>query len=147
MQHNFANRRERNAYGNGLHKTAEYAQNPHKAILDFILPYVDKIRLSADKILVVTYRQPEKTEGGIFLSAKTQEEDLYQSAAGLILKVGSAAFRDDAKTTFGGFKAEPLEWITFRPVHGSAREIAGLHCRFLQDLHIDGVIEDPNLVW
>lgn len=147
MVHDFANRRERNAYGKALHKTDEYAANPHKAILDFITPHLDSVRLFADKIMVATYRQPEKTEGGLYLTDKTLDEDLYQSAAGLVLKVGSAAFRDDAATTFGGFKVEPLEWVTFRPVHGSAREIAGLHCRFLQDIHIDAVVEDPTLVW
>lgn len=143
----FANRRERNNYGKNLHKTAEYAQNPHKAVLDFLTPYLKDVRLSADKILVATYRQPQQTEGGIFLTDKTMEEDMYQSAAGLVLKCGDAAFKDDASTSFAGFKAEPLEWVTFRPVHGSAREIAGVHCRFLQDLHIDAVIEDPTLVW
>lgn len=143
----FSTRRERDTYGKEIHTTVEYATNPHRAILDFISPYLDSIRVPADKLLVATYRQPEKTEGGLYRTAKELEEDKFQSAAGLILKTGSATFRDDAKTTFGGFKAEPLEWITFRPVHGSAREIAGLHCRFLQDLHVDAVIEDPTLVW
>lgn len=143
----FANRRERDTYGKSIHKTPEYSSNPHKAILDFITPHLNSVRLFADKIMVATYRQPEKTEGGLLLPENALEEDKFQSACGLVLKVGSAAFKDDAATTFGGFKVEPLEWVTFRPVHGSAREIAGLHCRFLQDIHIDAVIEDPTLVW
>lgn len=147
MTHEFANRRERDDYGKNIHKTNEYAANPHKAIIDFIGPHLKDIRLSADKLLVATYRQPEKTEGGIFRTDKQLEEDKFQGAAGLVLKLGAAAFQSDATTSFAGFKAEALEWITFRPVHGSAREIAGLHCRFLQDIHIDAVIEDPTLVW
>ena len=143
----FSSRRERDNYGKNIHKTDEYASNPHKAILDFITPYLDSVRLSADKMLVATYRHPAKTEGGLYLTDTALEEDKFQGAAGLVLKIGSAAFKDDASTSFAGFKAEPLEWITFRPVHGSAREIAGLHCRFLQDIHIDAVIEDPTLVW
>jgi co-chaperonin GroES (HSP10) len=143
----FANRRERDNYGKNIHKTNEYSANPHKAILDFISPYLDSVRLSADKMLVATYRQPEKTEGGLYRTDASMEEDKFQGAAGLVLKIGAAAFKDDASTSFAGFKAEPLEWITYRPVHGSAREIAGLHCRFLQDIHIDAVIEDPTLVW
>lgn len=147
MTHEFANRRERNAYGKNLHKTDEYAANPHKAILDFIGIYLDDVTLSADKLLVATYRQPEKTEGGLYLTESALEEDKFQGAAGLVLKIGAAAFKDDAKTSFAGFKVEPLDWVTFRPVHGSAREIAGIHCRFLQDLHIDAIIKDPTLVW
>jgi len=143
----FGSRRERNAYGKTIHKTDEYAGNPHKAILDFIAPYLGSIRLSADKLLVATYRQPERTEGGLYLTESSLDEDKFQSAAGLVLKLGEACFKDDPTTSFAGFKAEPLEWVTFRPVHGSAREICGLHCRFLQDLHIDAVIEDPTLVW
>ena len=147
MTHDFSSRRERDTYGKNIHKTDEYAANPHKAILDFIIPYLDSVVLSADKLLVATYRQPEKTEGGIFRTDKELEEDKFQGAAGLVLKLGAAAFKDDPQQTFGGFKAEPLDWITFRPVHGSAREIAGLHCRFLQDIHIDAVVKDPTLVW
>ena len=143
----FATRRERDTYGKNIHKTDEYAANPHKTILDFITPHLDSITLYADKVMVATYRQPEKTEGGIYRTEKELDEDKFQSAAGLVLKVGSAAFKDDGSITFGGFKVEPLDWITFRPVHGSAREIAGLHCRFLQDIHIDAVIKDPTLVW
>ena len=147
IQNSFSTRRERNVYGRNLHKETDYATNPHKAILDFVAPYLDNIRLSADKLLVATYRQPDRTEGGFYLADTTLDEDKFQGAAGLVLKVGAACFKDDPSTSFAGFKAEPLEWVTFRPVHGSAREIAGLHCRFLQDLHIDAVIEDPTLVW
>lgn len=147
MKLDFANRRERDAFGKELHTTDEYAANPHKAILDFISPYLKDIRLYADKVMVATYRRPERTEGGVYLTANELQEDMYQSAAGLVLKVGSAAFKEDAHTTFGGFKVEPLEWITYRPINGSARAIAGLHCRFLQDIHVDAVVEDPTLVW
>jgi co-chaperonin GroES (HSP10) len=145
--HEFKNRRERDSYGKKIHEKDDYAANPHRAILDFVGPYLDSIDLSADKILVATYRQPSKTEGGLYLTDSSMEEDKYQSSAGLVLKIGAAAFKDDASTTFAGFKAEPLDWVTFRPVHGSAREIAGLHCRFLQDIHIDAVVKDPTLVW
>lgn len=143
----FSSRRERDSYGKNIHKTDEYAANPHKAILDFITPYLDSIRLSADKLLVATYRQAERTEGGIYRTDKELEEDKFQGAAGLVLKVGQAAFKSDAKITFMEFKAEPLEWVTYRPVHGVAREIAGLHCRIIQDIHVDAVVEDPTLVW
>lgn len=147
MKLDFANRRERDAFGKELHTTPEYATNPHKAILDFMMPYLKDVTVYPDKVMVATYRRPEKTEGGVFLTANELQEDMYQSAAGLVLKLGSAAFKDDPSRTFAGFKLEPLKWITYRPINGSARAIAGLHCRFLQDIHVDAVVEDPTLVW
>lgn len=133
--------------GENLHKSQAYAQNPHKAILEFAKHFIDKIHLSSDKIVVATFRQPEKTAGGIYRTDQSMEEDIYQGAAGLILKMGSEAFKDDARTSFGGFSAKPYDWVTYRAVHGNARQFAGLHCRILQDAHIDAVIEDPTLVW
>ena len=133
--------------GKNLHNTPEYSANPHQSIIDFVTPFLDSIKIGPAKVLVATYRQPKVTAGGLMKTEKYIEEDKFQGAAGLVLKIGAAAFKDDATTSFAGFKAEPLDWITYRPVHGSAREIAGLHCRFLQDIHIDAVIKDPTLVW
>lgn len=147
MTHDFANRRERDVYGKNIHKADDYARNPHLAILDFITPYLDDIEVSADKLLVATYRRPEKTEGGLYMTESSLEEDKFQGVAGLVLKLGAAAFKDDARVTFSGFAVEPLDWVTYRAVHGAAREIAGLHCRIIQDIHVDGKIKDPTLVW
>lgn len=147
MVHSFSTRRERDRYGSDLHKTPEYASNPHLAILNFISAHLEDIRLSADKLLVATYRRPEQTEGGLILTDSNLNEDKFQGVAGLVLKVGDAAFKDDSQTTFCGFRAEPTEWVTFRAVNGVAREIAGLHCRIIQDIHVDAVIKDPTLVW
>lgn len=145
--HNFSSRTERNNYGKGLHKIAEYAANPHRTVLEFITPYLEDIELYPTNIMVATYRRPERTEGGVYLTEKSLDEDMYQGAAGLVLKVGSAAFLETDTVTFAGFKVEPLDWVTFRPVHGSAREIAGIHCRFIDPRHIDAKIKDPTLVW
>ena len=143
----FKSRREMTNYGLTIHKTQEYAKDPHAALVAFSSIFLDKIRLAPDKLLVATYRRPERTEGGLYMTESSLDEDKFQGAAGLILKAGSKVFVDDSATTFGGFSAKELEWVTYRPSYGVAREFAGLHCRIIQDRHVDAVVEDPTLVW
>lgn len=133
--------------GSELHKTKEYEFNPHKALVDFCAPFLDKIRVAPSKILVATYRRPEISAGGIIMSNKDLDEDKWQGVAALVLKCGVSAFKDDPSITFGGFEAKEGDWVTFRPAVGVAREFNGLHCRIVEDKMIDAVIDDPTLVW
>ena len=133
--------------GAELHKSKEYESNPHQTIIDFVAPFIDKIQLAPSKILVATYRRPEKSAGGIIMANTNLDEDKWQGVAALVLKLGSAAFKDDANITFSGFEAKIHDWVTFRPAVGVAREFNGLHCRIVEDKMIDAVIDDPTLVW
>ena len=133
--------------GKNLHKTPEYEADPHKAIIGYVSPFLGKVRLAPSKVLVATYRRPEKTSGGIIMANSALDEDKFQGVAALVLKTGAAAFVDDAHTTFSGFSAKEFEWVTFRAAVGVAREFNGLHCRIVEDKLIDAVIEDPTIVW
>lgn len=133
--------------GKELHMSPSYAQDPHKAIVDFVTPFLDKIHVSAATVLVATYRQPEKTAGGIILTSQTLEEDQYQGIVGLVLKMGSLSFEDSGTAIFGGFKAKQFDWVSYNPNNSRACEIYGLHCRFISDVHIDAVAEDPGMLW
>ncbi len=133
--------------GKNLHITPEYDKNPHKTIIDFCSPFLANIKLAPSKILVATYRRPEKTAGGILMSGSSLDEDKWQGVAALVLKLGDSAFKDDGQTTFAGFEAKQYDWVTFRPAVGVAREFNGLHCRIVEDRMIDAVIDDPTLVW
>lgn len=133
--------------GKNLHKSQEYQADPHKTIIEYCKPFIEKIRLAPSKILVATYRRPEKTAGGILMADSSLDEDKWQGVAALVLKLGDAAFVDDATTTFSGFSAKQYDWVTFRAAVGVAREFNGLHCRIVEDASIDAVIDDPTLVW
>lgn len=133
--------------GADLHLTKEYENNPHKTIIDFCSSFLDKIQLAPAKILVATYRRPEISKGGVIMASSNLDEDKWQGVAALVLKLGSAAFVDDASTTFHEFAAKQYDWVTFRPAVGVAREFNGLHCRIVEDKMIDAVIDDPTLVW
>lgn len=133
--------------GKDLHKSKEYETNPHQAIIDFCSPFLDEIKLAPSKILVATYRRPEKSAGGIIMANSNLDEDKWQGVSALVLKLGASAFKDDASVTFAGFEAKQFEWVTFRTAVGVAREFNGLHCRIVEDKMIDAVINDPTLVW
>lgn len=133
--------------GKLLHTTPAYAINPHKAILDFARPFLDQAHIGPAKILVATFRQPEKTAGGIIKTQRYIEEDKFQGITGLVLKRGPLSFEDDSRIKFGGFEAKEEDWVVFKPENARATELRGLHCRIIEDSSIDMVVDDPELVW
>lgn len=133
--------------GKRLHDTPLYAENPHKTIRDFVEPFLDNIHIGPAKILVATYRQPQRTAGGLIKTQKYMDEDKYQGITGLVLKAGPLAFSDDARVKFGGFAVQPWQWVIYKPENGRATEFRGLHCRIIEDVNIDAVVDDPELLW
>lgn len=133
--------------GKELHLSADYEKNPHQALVNFAKDWLDDITIAPGRLLVATYRRPEKTKSGLILTSGNLDEDKFQGVAALVLKLGAGCFEDDASTTFRGFKVEQFSWVTFRPAYGVAREIMGLHCRIVEDRHIDSVVGNPTLVW
>ena len=133
--------------GKTLHTTPEYAASPGNAIVDFCKDFVHKIHIGPAKILVATYRQPEKTAGGLIKTQKFLQEDMFQGIAGLVLRMGPLAFSDDARVKFGDFKVKVLDWVIYKPENGRATELRGLHCRIIEDVNIDALVDDPELLW
>ncbi len=133
--------------GKTLHTTPGYAADPHKAIIDFVAPFLDKVHIGTAKLLVATFRQPEKTAGGLIKTQKFLDEDKFQGITGLVLKVGPLAFADDGRVKFGGFKVEPFQWVIYKPENGRAIELRGLHCRIIEDVNVDALADDPELLW
>lgn len=135
------------AAGKNLHNSPAYALDPHKAIVDFVTPFLDKIQIGPAKILVATFRQPEKTAGGLIKTPKFLDEDMFQGITGLVLKVGPLAFSNDKRLDFGGFDVKPFQWVIYKPENGRATEFRGLHCRIIEDVNIDALVADPELLW
>lgn len=133
--------------GKNLHNSPAYAINPHKAIADFVTPYLHEIDVGPAKILVATFRQPEKTAGGLIKTQRFLEEDMFQGITGLVLKIGPLAFSDDSKIKFGGFIVKDFEWVIYKPENGRATNLRGLHCRIIEDTNIDARVRDPELLW
>ena len=99
------------------------------------------------KLLVATYRQKQRTKGGIILTDNYLNEDMYQGIVGVVLKAGPLACEDSGRVVFGGFKIKAGDWVVYKPDEGRSTELRGLHCRFIPDVCIDAVIDDPELLW
>ncbi len=133
--------------GKNLHNTPLYSTDPKKAIVEFFEPFMTQVHVGPAKLLVATFRQPEKTSGGLIKTQKYMEEDKFQGITGLVLKIGPLAFSDDARVKFGGFIVEPFQWVIYKPENGRATELRGLHCRIIEDVNIDALVDDPELLW
>jgi co-chaperonin GroES (HSP10) len=96
------------------------------------------------QVIVGIYIRPEKTSGGIILTATAKNEDKWQGAVGLVLKLGAGAFEDDDVHKFRGFKANIGDWIEYRPSDTEPISINGCLCRRLSDVLVKSVIDHPD---
>ena len=107
------------------------------------------LRLGPAEILVGSFiRKTIRTPGGVELhvATQTQNEDRFQGSVGLVLALGAGTFEDDATHKFHGFKAEIGEWVIYHCADGFEKKIRDQHCRFIQDVHIRSVTNDPSIV-
>lgn len=106
----------------------------------------DLVNLS--KVLVAIYRRPEKTLGGIILTDKSADEDVWQGKVGLIVAMGPRAFEDDESTQFHGLKYKIGDWVWFKASTGEACQVNGVPCRmFVAEGLFYGKIPEPDCVW
>ena len=93
-----------------------------------------------NEVLAATYLRPEKTAGGIIMTARNLKEDLYQSKVHLVLKCGPLC-------EFFGFAIQPGDWIVIRPSDAWALDINGTQCRHILDSNVRAKITDPTKIW
>ncbi len=112
---------------------------------------VSWFELMGPTVLVVQYNPGShgnevKTKGGIIIN--TDEWD-YQGKVGYVLSVGPLAFRDsdDGRYRFSGRRAEVGQWVVYRTSDGLQLMLDQHLCRVLQDVHILGVIPQPDRVY
>lgn len=100
-----------------------------------------------NQILCAGYITPGKTAGGIILTDRAREEDIYQGSIGLVIGIGPGAFKDDKIAQFHGVKVEMHQWVLYRPSDGLGLYINGVPCRLFQDVNILGRLEQPEQFW
>jgi len=98
-------------------------------------------------VLVALYVRPQKTKSGIILTDKYTDEDRIQGKAGLIIKMGNAAFVDDGGNWFKDAKIGLHDWVIFRPSDGWPVSVNGVSCRLIDDTAIRGKIDAPDRIW
>jgi len=102
------------------------------------------------RLLILPFRPPNKTAGGILLSNKTVEEGQIQTVAGYVLKAGPLAYKDPEKFPSGPWCQEK-DWVIFARYAGSRFRLNdesdasfGSEVRILNDDEVLGTILDPN---
>lgn len=111
--------------------------------------------LFGDRVLVATYVRPEKTKGGIYMVDKTREEDLHQGKTGLVIALGQHAFKD--KDYWGGNPPTVGDWVAYN-IQDTRRLVlvspdapstadARIECRIMPDTVIQGIVDDPTVVY
>lgn len=129
----------------GLHAMAhdvDPADVVRKAVGD-----LKNISVPPEKILLGLYVRPEKTLGNIIIPDKTRMEDHYQGKAALVLKLGSAAFKDDGAVKFYGFSVKEGDWVVCRVAYGLMLNINSHPCKIVDDRQLELVIPSPDVVY
>lgn len=99
------------------------------------------------QVLCMTYIQPEKTAGGIYLSDQTIQEDRFQGKIALVVAMGPGAFEDDKIAQFHGQKPKVGDWVLVRPSDGMEIFFNGNTLRLFQDVDIRMQVTDPRDYW
>ena len=126
---------------NALSKSTDFVSD-----VKSLIGNLDDIEVLFGWVLVATFIRPEKI-GSIIRPDSNVTEDTYQGKVGLVLKLGHMAFQDDETISYGGFKANPDDWVVYRVGDGFDVTIRGVACRMLVDTSLKMRIKSPEIVF
>lgn len=119
--------------------------DPKEIVMTRVRDALGKLpEIYGSRVLVATAPSPEKSKGGLFLTDKAKDESRWQGKVGLILKLGTTAFRTDPRYpsyAWDGPKPDVGDWVFFRTSDGWETGIGGISCRFVHDSDVVGKIE------
>ena len=95
------------------------------------------------RILVLPYAAPNKSEGGLYLSDKTQATIQMTTVCAYVLKVGDLAYKDKEKFPNGPW-CNKGDWVIFGRYAGARFKIEGGEVRILNDDEIIARIKNPE---
>ena len=94
------------------------------------------------RLLVLPFKMPEKTKGGLYLGADTLERQQVASTCGLVLEMGPHCY-DKQKFPEGPW-AKKGDWVIFARYAGSRLPIDGGEVRLLNDDEVLATINKPE---
>lgn len=125
---------------------ALHAADPKFEIFRDVNPTIGDIDPMGAEVLCAIYIRPQRTKSGIILTEKTQEEDIWQSKIGLILKMGPLAFTEDATHQWGDVRPGVGDWVAFRVGDTFMFILGERYCRLVQDVNIKAIVKRPDIV-
>ena len=94
------------------------------------------------RILVLTFKQKDKTKGGIIMTDSTIEKSQVASTCGLVLATGPTCY--DKERFPEGPWCKKGDWIIFARYAGSRIKIDGGEIRLLNDDEVLATVENPE---
>ena len=95
------------------------------------------------RILILPFKMPEKSKGGIFLAQDAVERQQVGSNCGLVLEMGPHCY-DDKKRYPEGPWCKKGDWVIFAKYAGSRIQIDGGEVRLLNDDEVLAKIDNPE---
>jgi len=97
------------------------------------------------RILVLPFKQKEKTTGGVILSDTTVEKSQVASTCGLVLDMGPHCYDKDRYPE--GPWCKKGDWIIFARYAGSRIKIDGGEIRLLNDDEVLATVDSPEDIY
>ncbi len=94
------------------------------------------------RILVLPFKQKDKTKGGIIMTDNTIEKSQVASTCGLVLATGPTCY--DKERFPEGPWCKKGDWIIFARYAGSRIKIDGGEIRLLNDDEVLATVENPE---
>jgi len=94
------------------------------------------------RLLVLPFKMPEKTKGGLYLGQDTLERQQVGSTCGLVLAMGPHCY-DKEKFPEGAW-CKKGDWVIFARYAGSRIQIDGGEVRLLNDDEVLATIDKPE---
>ncbi len=94
------------------------------------------------RILVLPFKQKEKTKGGIILADDTVERSQVASTCGFVLDMGPHCYDKDRFPS--GPWCKQGDWVVFRAYSGTRMKMYGQEFRLINDDTVEAVVDDPT---
>ena len=95
------------------------------------------------RILILPFKMPEKTKGGIIFGQDTLEKQQVGSTCGLVLEMGPDCYNDKDRYPEGP-RCKKGDWVIFARYAGSRIQIDGGEVRLLNDDEVLAKIDNPE---
>ena len=95
------------------------------------------------RLVVLPFKMPEKTKGGLLLGQETLERQQVGSQCGNVLAMGPDCYNDKDRFSQGPW-CKVGDWVVFARYAGSRIEIEGGEVRLLNDDEVLATVQDPT---
>lgn len=126
-----------------------------------VAEFVEKVKKHLDlsgftvfpTAIICAHFVSNKSAGGIIRPTTNQNEQRWQGKCGLVVALGSEAFKDSADASFYGFKPKIYDWVVYRNSDGHDFDYVikgqsdAIPCRWIKDGEIEMITPDPSLVY